>query len=189
MCSAHSEEHQSDLDARNLLVARQGKGARYDAPNAPFDDLLLTRRGAAYFARKLNELNDSDMNGPSRIVGWTRAQLIADISYHARSMAVLLERVRNGLPNERAVLKTDIKLAATLPAQALRHLYTHTNIHLNVEFRDIETENWNGSIICGEGTLISIMSLPLLRAKVIWKGAVDLNSGSRLTDLPNRVLC
>ncbi|MGB0411134.1 MAG: maleylpyruvate isomerase N-terminal domain-containing protein, partial [Pikeienuella sp.] len=73
--------------AREALRARQGKGARYDAPNAPHDDLLLARRGAAYFARKLAELNDADLNAPSLRAGWSRRHLIAHTGYHARAFA------------------------------------------------------------------------------------------------------
>ena len=51
------------------LRQRQGAGARYDAPNAPHDDLLLARRGAAYFARQLNRLDDTALDAPSLVQG------------------------------------------------------------------------------------------------------------------------
>lgn len=55
---------ETDLAAREALKARQGKGARYDAPNAPAEDLLLARRGTAHFARKLMELPDAELYAP-----------------------------------------------------------------------------------------------------------------------------
>jgi maleylpyruvate isomerase len=63
---------QGEEEARALLRERQGAGARYDSPIAPARDLLWARRGTAYFARKLNELSDSELDAPSRVAGWSR---------------------------------------------------------------------------------------------------------------------
>lgn len=85
-----------DTVARYALRVRQGGGARYDAETAPHDDLLQARRGTAYFARKLNELSDVDLSGPSHLPGWTRAHIVSQTSYHARTLAHLLEAARTG---------------------------------------------------------------------------------------------
>lgn len=188
MSTTQSGLSQSDLAARNALIARQGKGARYDAPNAPAGDLLLARRGAAFFARKLNELTDEELNGPSRIEGWTRAQLIADISYRARSMATSLTHVRDGLSQEENPITPDLALAATLPAQALRHLYTHSDVHLNVEFRDLRDENWGQFVVSAEGKNIEINSMPYLRAYTVWHGAIALNNNAHQSEIPKILL-
>src|SRR5277367_5455137 len=58
--------------ARTRLRERQGAGARYDAPTAPAADLLLARRGTAYFARQLNALSDIELDGPSALAKQTR---------------------------------------------------------------------------------------------------------------------
>jgi maleylpyruvate isomerase len=36
-------------------------------------------------------------------------------------------------------------MTVTLPARALRFLYTHSDIHLNVEFRDLSSSQWDMS--------------------------------------------
>src|SRR5690606_34928742 len=82
--------------AHEQLRARQGRGARYDSAGAPASDLLLARRGTAYFARKLNELADTDLDLPSLREGWSRRHLIAHIGYHARALAHAMEGARAG---------------------------------------------------------------------------------------------
>jgi len=178
----------NDQVARAASILRQGKGARYDASNAPVADLLLARRGAAYFARQLNNLTNSEIYGASRVAGWTRAELISDISYSARDMATLIAQVRSGHANEEPNPKSDLKLAATLPAQALRYLFTHTDIHLNVEFRDLNNEAWELQLSQGSSPILPIRQIPSLRAKTLWLGAYNLGSGCQITHLPTEVL-
>jgi len=175
---------ETDRSAREALRARQGAGARYDAPNAPAGDLLLARRGAAFFARKLNELSDADFDGPSLRGGWSRRHLIADVSYRARAMAIALKSLREDLTDEEAEWRPDVALAATLPVRALRYLYEHSDVHLNVEFRDLSDEGWDGEVRIGEGAPVAVNTLPLLRAREIWRAAVDLGNGARMADLP-----
>lgn len=175
---------ETDRTAREALRARQGAGARYDAPNAPAEDLLLARRGAAFFARKLNELADADFDAPSLRDGWSRRHLVADVSYRARAMAIALKGLREELTDEEAEWRPDVVLAATLPVRALRYLYEHSDVHLNVEFRDLSPEDWERQVRLGEGAPVAVRALPLLRAKEIWRGAVDLGNGARKADMP-----
>ena len=122
--------------ARAELRARQGAGARYDAETAPAEALLWARRGTAYFARKLNELDDDALYQPSAVPGWTRAMLVAKVSYAARHMCELLSAVHKGeaIPSvDLAAKAEEIERGSTLPPRALRSLFKHTEVHLNVE--------------------------------------------------------
>lgn len=172
----------TSLDAtnaeRDALRQRQGAGARYDADNAPASDLLHARRGAANFARHLNSLTDAMLAGLSSgaQAGWTRAHVVADISYQARSLAIALSGLSKPLSPDEATWSADVALAATLPPRALRHLYAHTDVHLNVEFRDLSDENWDAVISYGAYKNVPVRSLPDLRAKSIWRAAYDLGA-------------
>ncbi|WP_460274314.1 maleylpyruvate isomerase N-terminal domain-containing protein [Celeribacter sp. ULVN23_4] len=175
---------ETDLAARETLKARLGKGARFDAPNAPANDLLLARRGTAYFARKLMELSDEALYEPSAIDGLTRAHVIVRVSYEARYQALALEALDKGevlaLPEE----LPSFDLAATLPARALRHLFQHSEVHLNVCYRDLTEDQWDMDMVLVNGSMTTPRALPLMLAKGIWQGALDLGSGARLIDLP-----
>lgn len=169
--------------ARDALKARQGKGARYDAPTAPAEDLLLARRGTAFFARKLNELDNAALYGASADPQVSRALIVAQVSLEARSMALALAEQRTGTPSEETP-DYDAAYAATLPARALRHLFNHSAIHLNVEFRDLPDAGWAGTVSLSKDRATPAAALPLIRARSIWAAALALGNGARGTDLP-----
>lgn len=162
------------------LKAKQGAGARYDAANAPADDLLGARRGTAFLSRKINELDDNalDLGG--------RRRTIARICYEARAQAEAIAQLRaeKSLAGVRLnASEAEIAQGATLPARALRHLFHHTCVHLNVEWRDLSDAEWSLDLIDG----ISVASLPRLRARAVWQAALDLGNGARAVDVPEHL--
>lgn len=180
----------SSLDeAREVLRARQGAGARYDAPEAPARELALARSGTAYFARKLNELSDAGLYEPSAVAGWTRAHVICAVAYQARALARQAEAAAAGTPippmqdADWAELE-DLDLGATLPPRALRHLFDHSAVHLDVVWRDLPGAGWDAPAPDADARLRPIRASALERARMLWRGALDLGNGGRLRDLP-----
>jgi maleylpyruvate isomerase len=171
-----------DEEARDALRARQGAGARYDAPVAPHDQLLLARRGAAFFARVLNELTDRELDAPSACDGLSRRHVVSEVSLSARAMAIAIKSVRGGLSEDEEAWQPNMPMTVTLPARALRFLYTHSDIHLNVEFRDLSSSQWDMSVDLNGPT--PLYDLPMKRARALWFGARDLNAGALLSALP-----
>lgn len=172
------------------LKDRLGPGARYDANDAPHDELGMARRGTAYFARLLNGLTDGELVAPSRRPGWTKAQLVAFVGYHARSLAQFVEAIRIGsaqphFPSDLSQLP-EVAQGATLPGRALRHLFDHAHIHLNVEWRDLTNEQWDECRLRDDGVALGIRQTPLMHATELWLGALDLDAGGRDADLPTQ---
>ncbi|MGY6695270.1 MAG: maleylpyruvate isomerase N-terminal domain-containing protein [Roseinatronobacter sp.] len=175
----------AEADALAALRDRQGKGARYDAPNAPADDLLLARRATAYFARKLMELSDRELFAPSAVEGMSRAYIVARVSYAARREALMLEALAAGSsPDSATPHLPALDMAATLPARAIRHLFHHSEVHLNVCWRDLDAADWDRPIALPDGTSTTPRSLPRLRARSLWSSALDLGNGALLRDVP-----
>ncbi|WEK48822.1 MAG: maleylpyruvate isomerase family mycothiol-dependent enzyme [Candidatus Kaistia colombiensis] len=172
--------------ARASLRRRQGLGARYDAAEAPAQELDWARRGTAYFARKLNELRDSELGADSAVAGWTRRHVIAATAYHARMLARAVEAARTGaaiaLYEHAGQREAEIEDGATLPASALRHLVDHAAVHLNVEWRDLSAEAWDGPL--PYAALPTARHAPWLRAKQVWLRALDLRNGASPRDFP-----
>lgn len=183
---------QSLEEARHALRERQGMGARYDCEEAPAVDLLLARLGTAYFARKLNELTDTQLDFPSQVAGWSRRHVIADICYQARRLARLVEAARQGRAEERLdepeAQIEDIEFGATLPARALRNLFQHSQIHLNVEWRDLDAVGWQASIRSLRGEVVAIGQTPAIRGAAIWLAAVNLDNGASERDFPQALV-
>ncbi|MCC5968643.1 MAG: maleylpyruvate isomerase N-terminal domain-containing protein [Pararhodobacter sp.] len=183
----------ADNAAREALRARQGRGARYDAADAPAEDLLLARRATAFFARKLNEIDDAGLAlpaiGPN---GWTRAHVVAAVGYDARHLALALEPLcvaASGLPPEtHADALPPLDLAATLPARALRHLFAHAAIHLDVCWRDLPGKGWSERVVDRQGNEIPVRDLPRLRALMLWRHVLALGNGASRRDVPSCLL-
>jgi maleylpyruvate isomerase len=174
--------------ARAALRDRQGSGARYDSASAPALELSWARMGTAYFARRLNELSDAELYGPSLLPGWTRAELVAHVGYNARALTRLIEWARTGVetpmylsPKQRA---GEILLGGTLPAQALRNLFAHSEVHLNVEWRELSDEQWDAEVRTAQGRTVPARETAWMRAREVWIHAVDLDSGGSFVDCP-----
>lgn len=179
-------------EARAELRARQGAGARYDSAAAPARELGWARSGTAYFVRKLNELTDDDLTGPSLLPGWNRAALVAHVGYNARGLARLVEWARTGVetpmyasPEQRAA---EIERGATLPARALRHLVHHSAVHLDVEWRDLPDDAWDAQVRTAQGRVVPARETAWMRAREVWVHAVDLDNGASVVDLPADLL-
>ena len=176
-----------DEQARDELRARQGVGARYDAETAPVTELVWARRGTAYLARKLNELADDDLDQLGR-GGVSRRIVIARIAYQARALAQMLEGLRTHvekpMPGASGVFDSELVDARTLPAHALRYLFAHSEIHLNVEWRDLPDEGWSNILRHVSGWAFTPADTVLLRARTVWGGALALGNGARIADVP-----
>lgn len=175
--------------ARDALRARQGRGARYDAAEAPAEDLLLARRATSFFARKLNELSDAELlEGVGRSSEESRAFIVASVGYEARRMALALEPLCTVDDADRPEAQADslpsLELAATLPARALRHLFEHSAIHLNVCWRDLPGERWRAAVVGVSGEQLGVSDLPRRRSLTLWRRALSLGNGASLRDVP-----
>lgn len=168
--------------------------ARTDKTTDPalLAQLLLTRRGQAYFSRKLNELSDADFDGDSLLSGWDRRHVIAHVGLNARALTRLTEWAATGVetpmydsPEQRGA---EIDVAATLPTQALRNLSDHAAIHLNVEWRDLEPEQWTAEVRTAQGRIVPASETVWMRCREVWIHAIDLANGGRFADIPDAVL-
>ena len=170
--------------ARAALKARQGGGARYDAPAAPHRELAWARFGTAYFARKLNEMDDAALWSPSARAGWSRRRIIASVALQARAMAQAIGAATGGGTEEYADTGAGaLDLAETLPARALRNLAAHADIHLNVVWRDLADAGWDQPLE-GVNGAATCRQTAMLRARTLWESAVELANGGRLRDAP-----
>lgn len=174
--------------ARGELRSRQGAGARYDDPSAPAPDLNLARQGTAYFARLLANMSDRQLNGQSRTPGVSRREIVARIGLEARFLAETVAWVRDhpgqALPFDAQPIPDGVDFAATLPSLALRNLFSHSEVHLNVEWRDLSASGWVEMAFDRAGKQIPIRATPRWRARSLWYSAHQLGVGGRFADIP-----
>ena len=181
--------------ARALLKERQGLGARYDSADAPHDTLLWARRGTAFFARALCDLTDEELYQPSLLPGWTRAHVVAHVAYNARALARLLQWARTGeqCPMYASLKQRNIEIerGSSLPPRALRHLFDHSAVHLDVEWRDLPQGHWDRQVTTIMGRSVPVSQTAWMRTREVWIHAVDIAgraSGASFVDFPRGVL-
>ncbi|CAH0153416.1 hypothetical protein SRABI83_00771 [Arthrobacter sp. Bi83] len=168
--------------------------ARTDQTTDPelLEGLLQARRGTAFFARKLNELSDQDLDGDSLLPGWTRRHVTAHIGYNARAIARLVEWAGTGVETpmyaSTSVRDHEIDFGATLSPIALRNLFDHSAVHLNVEWRDLPEDAWHHKVKTVQGRTVPAEETVWMRTREVWVHAVDLNNGATFTDIPAPVL-
>lgn len=154
--------------------------------------LLLVRRGTAFWSRKVNELMNDELDGPSLLPGWTRRHVIAHVGYNARALTRLVQWANTGVEtpmySSPEARNQEIAYGATLPARALRHLNDHAAVSLNVEWRDTPDEAWRHEVKTAQGRTVPATETIWMRNREVWLHAVDLDNGARFSDVPREVL-
>lgn len=168
--------------------------ARHDQATDPvlLQSLLQARRGTAFFARKLNELSDAELDGGSLLPGWTRRHVVAHVGYNARAIARLIEWAATGVEtpmySSPEARNHEIAFGATLSPIALRHLFDHSAVHLNVEWRDLPADAWRHLVKTAQGRVVPAEETVWMRTREVWLHAVDLDNGATFSDVPAAVL-
>ncbi|MFE4837489.1 maleylpyruvate isomerase family mycothiol-dependent enzyme [Arthrobacter sp. NPDC056691] len=168
--------------------------ARHDQTKDPRlqEQLLQARRGTAFFARKLNELTDAELDGGSLLPGWTRRHIVAHVGYNARAIARLIEWAATGVEtpmySSPEARNHEIEFGATLSPIALRHLFDHSAVHLNVEWRDLPADAWHHKVKTVQGRTVPAEETVWMRTREVWMHAVDLDNGATFNDIPAPVL-
>ena len=154
--------------------------------------LLIARRGTAYFAQRLAELADADLDADTLLDGWTRKHLIAHVGYNAAALCRLLDWAATGVETpmyasgeQRA---QEIEEGATLNAAALRNLLDHTVARLDEKSRHLPESAWQAPVRTAQGRLVPAFETAWMRAREVWIHAVDLANGARFGDFPDVVL-
>ncbi|MFF2243753.1 maleylpyruvate isomerase family mycothiol-dependent enzyme [Arthrobacter sp. NPDC058130] len=170
------------------MVARQDQTTDPELLQA----LLQARRGTAFFARKLNELSDAELDGESLLPGWTRRHITAHIGYNARAIARLVEWAATGVETpmyaSAEVRNHEIDFGATLSPIALRNLFDHSAVHLSVEWRDLPGHAWHNTVRTIQGREVPATETVWMRSREVWMHAVDLDNGATFADVPVPVL-
>ena len=168
--------------------------ARHDQTTDPvlLGGLLQARRGTAFFARKLNELTDAELDGDSLLPGWTRRHVVAHVGYNARAVSRLVEWAATGVETPMypsvEVRNYEIDFGATLSPIALRNLFDHSAVHLNVEWRDLPADSWHHKVKTVQGRTVPAEETVWMRTREVWVHAVDLDNGATFKDIPAPVL-
>jgi len=168
--------------------------ARHDLATDPDvgEGLATVRLGTAFFRRALGRVADSAFDAHSLLSGWSRRHLIAHVGYNARAIARLVTWAATGVetpmyasPQAR---HEEIERGATLRPDALRSLCEHAAIDLDVRWRDLPDPNWSTTVVTAQGRSVPASETLWMRTREVWLHAVDLDTGARVSEIPDAVL-
>lgn len=156
------------------------------------EQLSFARRGTAYFAQRLAELSDAELDQPSLLAGWSRRHLLAHVGYNAVALCRLMDWASSGVetpmyPSLQA-RTAEIDEGATLPPAALRNLFDHTVARLDEKWRRATESVWSAPVRTAQGREVAAVETIWLRAREVWIHAVDLDNGGRFGGAPPAVL-
>ncbi len=158
----------------------------------PAEQILTARRGTAYFAQRLGELSDGELDGATLLDGWSRRHLLAHVGYNAAALCRLLDWAATGVetamyesPTQR---NREIEEGATLSAAALRNLFDHTVARLDEKWRHLPEAAWSAIVRTAQGRDVPALETAWMRSREVWIHAVDLDNGGRFGDFPDEVL-
>ena len=153
--------------------------------------LLIARRGTSYFAQRLSELTDSELDGETLLAGWTRRHLVAHVGYNAAALCRLMDWASSGVetpmyesPEQRG---REIDEGATLSAAAIRNLFDHTVARLDEKWRTASEASWAAEVRTAQGRTVAASETIWMRTREVWIHAVDLGNGGRFADFPEVV--
>jgi maleylpyruvate isomerase len=153
---------------------------------------LIARRGTAFFAQRLAELSDDELEGDSLLDGWTRKHLVAHVGHNAAALCRLMDWAATGVetPMYPSAEHRDreIKEGATLSAAALRNLFDHTVARLDERWRHLPGSRWAAPVHTAQGRAVPASETVWMRTREVWIHAVDLDNGAQFSDLPDVVL-
>jgi len=156
------------------------------------DELARMDQGYAYFAERLDLLDDERLGEPSGLVGWTRKHVTAHVGFNARALRRLVHWAATG---ERTPMYADdkaraaeIEQGAVLPAPDLRELVRTEQSRLRAALDGLDTPGWDAIVVTGQGRQVPACEVPWLRTREVWVHAVDLCDGADFTDFPADLL-
>src|SRR4051794_41914168 len=125
---------------------------------APTEFLDWWQRGEQQLGTALGRLNDEEFAGPSRLPGWSRAQLLAHVARNADALVNLLTWARTGVetPMYASPEARDAGIAETaqLPPDQLRGEVLIATERLVGAGRGIAEHAWTAAVRCAHGRTI-----------------------------------
>ncbi|WP_433158795.1 maleylpyruvate isomerase family mycothiol-dependent enzyme [Kribbella sp. CA-247076] len=133
-----------------------------------------------------------DLDGPSRLPGWTRKHVAAHLALNAEALGNLVHWARTG--EERPMYSSpdqrnqDIEAGAGRPAEELIGWFDESARTLDESMATLTDEHWQAHVRTAQGREIPATAIPWLRSREVMIHAVDLGTGVTFADLPEDFL-
>lgn len=147
-----------------------------------------TEHGTKLLLDSVERLDDSQLEEPTGLPGWTRRHLLAHVASNAEALQRLALWARTGeehrmysSPEQR---NRDIEEGSTRPAEALRGWVRASADGLGHDLAGLPDEAWHAEVVTAQGRTVTATEIPWMRAREVMVHSVDLDAGTTFADLP-----
>ena len=141
------------------------------------------------FLDAVDGLDDTELDEPALLEGWTRRHLAAHVHYNAEALRRLVSWAATGAENRMYASpeqrKSEIEAGAKLPADKLRALVSGSAKALATDLDALAEEAWNTEVVTAQGRTVPTTEIPWMRTREVAVHAVDLDTGVGFDALPN----
>jgi maleylpyruvate isomerase len=158
----------------------------------PEQTLAWTADGTRRLLADVAALPDEALAAPTALAGWTRRHLLSHIAANAEALLNLVYWARTG--EERRMYASseqrdaDIAKGARLPATELRARVQSSADALAAGLESMPGQAWDAKVITAQGVTRSASEIPWMRTREVYIHTIDLDAGTRWTDLPAEFL-
>lgn len=145
--------------------------------------------GTGIFLNALDQLEDADLDAPSRLPGWTRRHVVAHIHLNALALCRLASWAATGVenrmyasPKQRA---EEIEEGARLPPRQLRGLVRDSASGLAAALDGLTPAARRAKIVTAQGRTVPATEIYWMRAREVMVHSVDLDAGVTFEHLPS----
>ncbi len=154
--------------------------------------LRLVHIGTTLCAEAVAGLDDEAFGAPTTLPGWTRKHLIAHLAANAEALIRLLHWASTG---ERTPMYTspeqrnaDIAAGATRSGADLAQWFSESATALEARLASMTADAWAAEVVTAQGRTVPASEVPWMRSREVLVHAVDLDTGTSFTDLPEAFL-
>ncbi|MEU5281042.1 maleylpyruvate isomerase family mycothiol-dependent enzyme [Streptomyces asoensis] len=156
---------------------------------APAAHLRWMAEGHAYFLTCLSSISDAQLQGSSRLPGWTGRHVMSHVGHNARALARLAHWAETGDPTPMypspAARAEEIETGAGWPVQELRDFVIREQDLLSKALERIVSPRWQAPVVTAQGRTVPASAIVWLRSREVWIHACDLPSGGDFADFPD----
>lgn len=148
--------------------------------------------GTARCRKAIADLDEASYDTPSQLPGWTRRHLVAHLAGNAAAIGNLVRWARTGRPTPMygspEQRRADIESGAALPGERLTARFDESALALADAMAGLTADQWQVAVVTAQGRTVPASETPWMRSREVMVHAVDLGTGIRFADLPERFL-
>ena len=146
--------------------------------------------GTALCRKAIDGLDEESFGAPSQLPGWSRKHLVAHLALNAEALGNLLHWARTGertpMYSSQEQRNADIESGAKLPGGRLAAWFEESGHTLAGAMAAMTEQQWQAEVVTAQGRAVPASETVWMRSREVMVHAVDLGTGVRFADLPER---